>query len=307
MPFLNVEKFIEQAIGSVLSQTDSNWELLLVDDGSVDTSTEIARTYANRHPKRIQYLEHAGHANLGASASRNLGGHHARGKYIAYLDADDLWFSSKLEEQRRLLGTTSGIDMIVGATKYWWSWQDRSKKDVVLQVGAAQDTLFAPGELLPLLYPLGPGLSPSTNTVIVRSTLVRKIGGWVDEFRVAYTDQAFLVKSYLYGSTYVASNCWDMYRQRADSSSHANLAGPSYRQVRLRFLLWFEGYLRASGLENSEAARLLRRVIWVHRHPMLAGALDPGERLHIAKKLLRSMPQPVQALAKTVYRLRPKC
>jgi glycosyltransferase involved in cell wall biosynthesis len=274
MPFLNVEHFIQQAIESVLSQTEPTWELLLVDDGSVDRSTDIARAYASREPERIRYLQHEGHCNLGASASRNLGGHHARGKYIAYLDSDDLWFPSKLEEQRRLLRTVPGIDMIVGATKYWWSWQDSTKEDIVLQVGAPQDTFFAPGKLLPLLYPLGPGSAPSMNTVIVRSDLVRKIGGWVDSFRLAYTDQAFLVKCYLHGSTYVASNCWDMYRQRPDSSSNTALAGRGYREVRRKFLLWFEGYLRECGLERSEAARLLRRAMWVHRHPNIMQALN---------------------------------
>jgi glycosyltransferase involved in cell wall biosynthesis len=274
MPFLNVDNFIQQAIESVLSQTEPNWELLLVDDGSVDGSTEIAQAYASRHPEKIWYLQHEGHGNFGASASRNLGGHHARGKYIAYLDADDMWFPSKLEEQRRLFERVSGIDMIVGATKYWWSWQDITRRDPVVQVGASQDMLFGPGELLPLIYPLGAGSAPSVNTVIIRSDLVRKFGGWVDSFRIAYTDQVFLVKSYLHGSTYVASNCWDMYRQRPDSSSHKALAGRGYREVRLKFLLWFEGYLRECGLGGSEAGRLVRQAIWVHRHPVLVRALN---------------------------------
>jgi glycosyltransferase involved in cell wall biosynthesis len=293
MPFLNVEQFIQQAIESVLSQTESDWELLLVDDGSVDGSTDVAHAYAGRHPTKIRYLQHEGHGNFGASASRNLGGHHARGKYIAYLDADDLWFPWKLEEQRRLLETVSGVDMIVGATKYWWSWQDASKRDTIIEVGAPQDTFFSPGQLLSLLYPLGSGSAPSMNTVIVRSELVRKIGGWVNSFRLAYTDQAFLLKCYIYGSTYVASNCWDMYRQRPDSSSHTALAGDGYRQVRLEFLRWFEGYLYERGLEDSEAARLLRRAMWVHRHQSLARAL---------KRVLSGVPSKSTAAFK---RLRP--
>ena len=304
MPFLNVENFIQQAIESVLSQTESNWELLLIDDGSTDGSTEIAHAYASRHRGRIRYLQHQGHRNLGASASRNLGGQHARGKYIAYLDSDDLWFPSKLEEQRRLLGRVLGIDMIMGATKYWWSWQESTKEDVVVQVGAPQDTLFAPGELLPLLYPLGTGVSPSINTVMVRSALVQKIGGWVDSFQLAYTDQAFLVKCYLYGSTYVASDCWDMYRQRSDSSSHRALTGSGYREVRFQFLLWFDRYLRECGLEHSEAARHLRRARWAHRHPMLVRALQA--RPAIARKLLQSLPEPTQSMLRTIYRLRLK-
>src|SRR5205809_3316024 len=69
--FLNAERFIDEAIQSVLAQTYENWELLLVDDGSTDGSTAIARSYAERYPAKIRYLEHPGHKNHGMSASRN--------------------------------------------------------------------------------------------------------------------------------------------------------------------------------------------------------------------------------------------
>src|SRR5438128_12540181 len=89
--FLNAEQFIQEAIESVFAQTYDNWELLLVDDGSTDGSTAIARSYLERHPRRVRYLEHSEHANRGMSASRNIGSRYARGEYIAFLDADDVW------------------------------------------------------------------------------------------------------------------------------------------------------------------------------------------------------------------------
>src|SRR6187431_518610 len=69
--FLNAEKFIDEAIASVFAQSYSPWELLLVDDGSTDRSTAIARRYAQRHPNKVRYLEHSGHRNRGISASQN--------------------------------------------------------------------------------------------------------------------------------------------------------------------------------------------------------------------------------------------
>src|SRR5205823_7019859 len=89
--FLNGEAFLAEAIESVRAQTWLNWELLLVDDGSTDHSTAIARSYAEKFPAQIRYLEHENHANCGMSASRNLGIHNARGEFIAFLDVDDLW------------------------------------------------------------------------------------------------------------------------------------------------------------------------------------------------------------------------
>ena len=73
MPFLDGIRFLPEAIDSVVTQTYPEWELLLVDDGSTDGSSALARDYARGRPDRIRYLEHAGHANRGKSTSRNLG------------------------------------------------------------------------------------------------------------------------------------------------------------------------------------------------------------------------------------------
>src|SRR3712207_4310946 len=101
--FLNAEEFLGEAVESVFAQTHENLELLLVDDGSTDGSTKIARRYAERVPEKVRYLEHEGHENKGAAASRNLGMGEARGEYIALLDSDDVWLGGKLEEQVALL------------------------------------------------------------------------------------------------------------------------------------------------------------------------------------------------------------
>src|SRR5215211_6343875 len=103
IPFLNAERFIQEAIESVFAQTYDNWELLLVDDGSNDGSTRIALEYAERNSGRVRYLQHPGHRNRGVSASRNLGISSARGEYIAFLDADDVWLPHKLEQQVEIL------------------------------------------------------------------------------------------------------------------------------------------------------------------------------------------------------------
>src|SRR4030095_6915955 len=101
--FLDAEPFIQEAIESVFAQTYDHWELLLVDDGSSDGSTAIARHYVEQCPENVRYFEHQGHQNRGMNASRNLGLRHARGKYIALLDADDVWLPVKLEQQVAIL------------------------------------------------------------------------------------------------------------------------------------------------------------------------------------------------------------
>ncbi|HEV7621281.1 MAG TPA: glycosyltransferase family 2 protein [Flavisolibacter sp.] len=98
-PFYNEEKFLKEAIESVISQDYQHWELLLVDDGSNDASTEIAKSYAISNPGKIFYIEHPDHINKGLCASRNLALTKARGDFIALLDADDVWLKQKLSSQ----------------------------------------------------------------------------------------------------------------------------------------------------------------------------------------------------------------
>ena len=93
-PSYNSSRFIEECVGSVLSQTYVNWEMLIVDDYSADNSLQILKKY---NDKRIQLIELD--KNVGASESRNVAIRKAKGKYIAFLDSDDLWEPQKLEKQ----------------------------------------------------------------------------------------------------------------------------------------------------------------------------------------------------------------
>src|SRR5262249_36292098 len=122
IPFLNAEKFLQETIESVFTQTYTNWEILLVDDGSIDSSTSIAQRYAEQSPSEVRYLEHANHQNQGVCASRNLGVSKARGKYIALLDADDVWLPHKLEQQVAILESQPEAGMVYGASQYWYGW-----------------------------------------------------------------------------------------------------------------------------------------------------------------------------------------
>ncbi|HLT72344.1 MAG TPA: glycosyltransferase family 2 protein, partial [Cyclobacteriaceae bacterium] len=85
MPVYNADIYVELAITSVIKQTYANWELLVVDDGSVDKSNEIIEAYANKD-SRIKTFHQP---NRGVSSARNLALENARGEYIAFLDADD--------------------------------------------------------------------------------------------------------------------------------------------------------------------------------------------------------------------------
>lgn len=94
MPAHNAADFIDDAIHSVLGQSYGNWELIVVDDHSTDKTVEVVKQFKD---KRVQVI--ALKRNGGAAKARNRGIREARGEYLAFLDADDLWQPDKLERQ----------------------------------------------------------------------------------------------------------------------------------------------------------------------------------------------------------------
>jgi len=96
MPCYNAEHLINQSIDSVLAQTYDNWELLITDDSSTDNSVEVIERYCEKDP-RINLL--VSKQNQGIAKTRNLSIESAKGRFIAFLDNDDLWMPDKLEKQ----------------------------------------------------------------------------------------------------------------------------------------------------------------------------------------------------------------
>ena len=98
VPVYNAERFILETVESVANQTYSQWELLLVEDCSTDGTAAMVEEYIRqRKEERIRLIRQP--SNMGAARARNRGLREARGRYIAYLDADDLWAPRKLELQ----------------------------------------------------------------------------------------------------------------------------------------------------------------------------------------------------------------
>ena len=100
-PAYTAGRFIAETIHSVLAQTHNNWELIIVDDGSPDDTCSIVEQIS-REDCRIRLIRQR--RNLGPSVARNRGLEAASGRYIAFLDADDLWLPQKLERQIQFMG-----------------------------------------------------------------------------------------------------------------------------------------------------------------------------------------------------------
>ncbi|MCX7927272.1 MAG: glycosyltransferase [Candidatus Omnitrophica bacterium] len=109
IPTHNDGKYISEAISSVLEQTYSDFEIVVVDDGSIDNTEIIVHQYLNNFPQKIKYFFQK---NSGPSAARNKGIREAKGEYIAFLDADDVWLPSKLTIQLSFLESFESIGAV---------------------------------------------------------------------------------------------------------------------------------------------------------------------------------------------------
>lgn len=264
-----------------MSQTYASWELVLVDDGSTDDSTRIARRHAEQRPEQVRYLEHEGHRNRGMSASRNAGIEAARGGLIAFLDADDVFRPQKLERQVAILLGEPRAAMVYGASQYWYSWTDDSadaERDTPRRLGVTPDTLIEPPALVPLFLS-GEARTAAMCSLLVRRDTVTGVGGFEERFRGMYEDQVFLFKLCLAHPVFVESGSWDRYRQHPESFvARERRGGNDPRRDVTReqrgFLEWLGRHLADEQIADPVLRAAFRRATYPYRHPV-AHRLSP--------------------------------
>lgn len=138
MPAYNSGKYIKESINSVINQTYENWELLIIDDCSQDDTKRIIESYSMSNSK-IQFLKLS--ENSGAAVARNLGVKKASGKYIAFLDSDDLWYEKKLEKQVKFMKKNNYYFTCTAYSKIDESSQLLNQIVVPKQISAYDDLL----------------------------------------------------------------------------------------------------------------------------------------------------------------------
>lgn len=257
--FLNPGTWLVEAIESVISQTYTNWEIVLTDDGSVKKDADIAINYAKKFPDKIFYVEHDEHVNRGLAISRNVGIKKSKGELIAFLDADDCWLPDKLTNQIKLFKAFPEVQMICEATCFWYSWNNENIQDELVLLGAPQG-IYQPPELMKRLYPLGEGQPPCPSGIIITRKALERSGGFEEKFSGVYQlyeDQAFLSKIYLKENIYISERANNLYRKRDDSMSSAANNEATYKKVRLFYQVWLEDYFLKSCAFNPEIKKLI--------------------------------------------------
>jgi glycosyltransferase involved in cell wall biosynthesis len=309
MIFLNGEKYIAEAIDSILAQTYEHWELILVDDGSTDGATAIARDYAARHPAKIRYIEHPNHENRGMSASRNAGVAAGTGEYISFLDADDIWLPERLERFVEMAHDYPEAGMIYGPTLYWYSWAEargeqspvEGQADFPGYVDVDTDELLPVPDVLRRFLITEGGCLPGICSLLIRRDAFESIGGLEEEFKGMFEDQVFLSKMTANHPVVVIEEVLDYYRQHSESCcwksrvSDKGLEFEDLNPMRGVYLRWLKGYLKQIGLRDPVIDRQVRRQLIRYRIPFylpiimnarkLKRALRPAYRKYAPRSL----------------------
>lgn len=169
MPAYNASAFIETSIESVLAQTYSQWELIVVDDGSTDDTAIIVKRLANKDA-RIHYIWQK---NGKQGKARNRGLQEAKGTWISFLDADDVWVSHKLKHQLQLLLDTQS-DVVFGYSRLI---KNKIKLEDIIGVG---NNYYQGYSAINFLLEHGAFIM---STVMVSSVAIHKAGGFVENKR----------------------------------------------------------------------------------------------------------------------------
>jgi teichuronic acid biosynthesis glycosyltransferase TuaG len=178
IPCYNGEDFIQDSIGSVISQSHKNWELIVVDDGSKDRSREVIKEYIN--DKRIKLIENE--RNMGISKTKNKGLLMAKGEYIAFLDQDDIWMREKLEWQ---LGLFENDDIGVACCGMIFTDENMKSKGIFNGFDDVDQQ-----ELIKNLY-----LTPinSSSLMMIKRECLSQVGSFSEDLK-GWDDYEFLMR-----------------------------------------------------------------------------------------------------------------
>jgi glycosyltransferase involved in cell wall biosynthesis len=267
MIFLNPGPYLDDAVRSVLDQTETDLELILVDDGSSDGSLAAAHRWALRDP-RVVPLAHPGGRNRGTGASRTLGVAHARGQWITFLDGDDVWAAEHLETQLRYAARHPEAGIVVSPTTIWVSWRDggaEELRDHVRALPYPADTVLPPGALLESATFRGAPIP--TCGLMFRRALVPTDGLCDPDFHGLFEDQTIVARLTVQAPAVMAPEATSKYRQHLTSLVHRSPGRGSRDPATLRYLQWIERFLVAHDAltPDRRAVLVARRAVFQPR------------------------------------------
>ncbi len=244
MPSFNTGRFISETIRSVINQTYSNWELLIVDDCSTDDTDNVVASFSDH---RIKYMKND--HNCGAAVSRNWALREAKGEWIAFLDSDDLWYPLKLEKQI----------LFMQENKYYFTCTGRDTIDEESKrVGEYTRSPKHVGRIGMKIY-----CWPGSSSVMYHAPTVGLVQ--IADLK-KNNDYAMWLKVIKKTDFYYLDECLESYRVRSGSISHDKLQ----KLIKSHYLLWHVGEGKNKGLSIfwtcvNMMGGIIKKVVFVEK------------------------------------------
>lgn len=198
IPAYNAEQFLSETLSSVLSQTYKNLEIIVIDDGSTDSTQKIAQSFGGCVSLLVQ-------SHQGPSAARNLGVKHSKGEFIAFIDSDDIWVNCKLEVQLEYLLQNPGIELVYSDFARWYPNSERDFDSPLVSKNSNQSERVDL-ELSGWIYPeMLLDSQVWICTVVMRKSVWEAVGGMDESLRIGEDWDFFIKVSRKYEMTKLAS------------------------------------------------------------------------------------------------------
>lgn len=273
MPAYNAEEFIADSIESVIKQSYTNWELIIVDDGSTDNTSSIVTLFLLLEPVRIKYIFQP---NGKQGKARNTGIDNSEGSLISFLDADDLWHSEMLEQQVELLAQSNADMVFSNMYKFY------DLKQPFEDAGPSTETTFSGKEGLRCFLKQNP---VAINSVVAKKESIINAGVFKTDNVLQFAEDYDLwLRMLLNGCVFVKNHNYLAYYRMHASQSSRNVECKYWSILNMLHML----PERAAFKKEIEKAYCL----WIRRCIRVNGDMD-NEKL---KKLSHFMPVRMQRI-----------
>jgi glycosyltransferase involved in cell wall biosynthesis len=220
VPVYNADKYLGEALESIVGQTYSPIEILVVDDGSTDNSVNVAKSF-----KSVEIISRK---NNGAAVARNIGLKNCRGEFIAFLDADDYWVAHKTQRQMSYFYENPGVDCLAGRFRNFFE-TGASIPSGINKTDFLDDNL---------------GKMPTLGTLLVRRNVFDRIGLFNPKLRIE-NDLDWLIRVRDAGIRLVSLDEILMFRRLHES----NL---SYRVNKTNFINIFRDSIKRKKMQGNK-------------------------------------------------------
>lgn len=272
IPVFNAMSFVAEAVGSALAQPET-LEVILVEDGSRDSSLAFCRHLEIEHPK-VRLFTHPSGKNRGAAASRNLGVRNASGEYVAFLDADDFYLPDRFKVPKEAFAEHADLEGVLEATGTCFESPEAERR--WREIGAPLITTVKQGtstqSLFETMSPLGLSGHCCLDALTIKRNVFNKTGMFEESVQIG-EDTIFFMRLAACSKLYLGRGDRPVSMRRVHASNTITRERGRDRMWQDRLWVWLHvfSWLKKRGCEGEKERLVLGKMLWDARSIMQPG------------------------------------